>query len=454
MAIDLFNKVNETVSDIRRTRGEINTELAPIRDGLSQVNAGINAFKDISAQIGQLKANPSISQVAQLTGLSGLSGIASEANKIAGNVTNMLSNIDNTQSSVIAVAGNLANALNNSGMATNTIKDIVTKNISPSIINRTTVDVASSATPTDLGKLSNRLPRAAGSNPIRTIQKSKQNIIGEGGEYFPKDLGAGTTKSWIKLHVEKYNKEDPFIKGNLQPLKSIYLPLPKSLAELFSVNYESKDIGVVTGGIAKAGGDEADAFIGQISSVIENARAGKASETDFIGLPGVLAKTAEGIDSQEGRNVAFAKLQDLGTSALAGLGGEGIAGLADRMIGGVPNPHSTVFFKGMNLRTFTWNWYLVPRSEADSESLLKIMDALKRATLPNIDGAILTYPDLVTPSIVGENKINMKFKRCMVGDLGIDYTPDAQAFHTDGAPVSCNLSITFKEIELFTERDI
>jgi hypothetical protein len=230
--------------------------------------------------------------------------------------------------------------------------------------------------------------------------------------------------------------------------------LPKSLSELFSVNYESKDFGVITGGLAEAGGDKTTALLGEVSQLVESARTGKMDAKSFTGFSSRLDAAAKQITAEEGRDVAFAKLQDLGTSALAGMGQEGIAGLADRIVGGVPNPHSTVFFKGMNLRTFTWNWYLVPRSEADSESLLKIMDALKRATLPNIDGAILTYPDLVTPSIVGENKINMKFKRCMVGDLGIDYTPDAQAFHRDGAPVSCNLSITFKEIELFTERDI
>jgi hypothetical protein len=232
--------------------------------------------------------------------------------------------------------------------------------------------------------------------------------------------------------------------------------LPKSLSELFRVNYESKDFGVITGGLARAGGDETTALLGEVSQIVDSARQGNAENlgATFAGLSDKFENAAKQVTGQEGRDIAFAKLQSLGTSGLSGFGGEGIAGLADRIVGGVPNPHSTVFFKGMNLRTFTWNWYLVPRSEADSDSLLKIMDELKKATLPKINGSILTYPNLVTPSIMGENKINMKFKRCMVGDLGIDYTPDAQAFHRDGAPVSCNLSITFKEIELFTRDDI
>jgi hypothetical protein len=458
MAINLFNKVENVGSDIRRTIGEFNTELAPINDALQRVNSGINAFKDVSAQIGQLKSNLSISQKLQLTSLSGLSGLSSGANKIAGNITNTLSSIDNTSSSIINVSGTLASSLENSGMAVNTIRDVVSKNVSSAIVNKTPFHEASSATPSDLGKIANRLPKAARTNPVKKIQDTKDTVLGftdsnAGGLSFPKDLGEGNAKTWIKLNIEKYDRSNPFVQGSLDPIGRIFLPLPKSLVELFSVNYESKDFGIATGGILKAGGDESRAMLGDLSNIIDKARQGEA-DASALSLGSRVSDMANSITAQEGRNIAFASLQNIATTALSGVGQEGLAGLADRIVGGVPNPHSTVFFKGINLRTFTWNWYLVPRSKADSQSLRSIVNALKKATLPSIDGSILTYPNFVTPSIKGENAIDMKFKRCMVGDLGIDYTPDAQAFHEDGAPVSCNLSITFKEIEIFTQEDV
>lgn len=459
MAIDLTKKVTGAVSNSVNNYVKNTVNVNTVASQATTALNTINTFSDLSPQVGQLKTSLSISQKSQLDALSGVTGIAGSAGNITGNLTNPLAGVDNTTASVINVSSALSSALSAAGLSTDTIKGLITNKVSSAVTNKLPIDQVSSATPTDLGKLINRLPKAGKNNPVKEIEKAKEALLGiadfnYAGIAFPSDV-TSQAKSWIELEFYKYTRDNAFSPGNLGKSTKVILPLPKQLMEMFSVNYEAKDYGVLTGGILKAGGDATGTLLQKVGATVDQAMAGTLGQSEKgPSFSQAVSDFAGDVGSDEVKDVSKAKGLDLLTSALASTGNEGLAGLADQVAGGVPNPHSTVFFKGVNLRTFTWNWHLVPLSESDALVMRSVVNYLKRATLPKIEGAILRYPDFVMPKIGGQNAIDMKFKRCMIGDLGIDYAPDAQAYHDDGAPVSLNLSITFKETEIFTEDDV
>jgi len=458
MAIDLTKKVTGAVSNSVNNYVKNTVNVNTVASQATTALNTINTFSDLSPQVGQLKTSLSISQKSQLDALSGVTGISGAAGNITGNLTNPLAGVDNTTASVINVSSALSSALSAAGLSTDTIKGLITNKVSSAVTNKLPIDQVSSATPTDLGKLVNRLPKAGKNNPVKEIENAKQKLLGikdfnYAGLAFPSDV-TSQAKSWIELYFYKYNRDNAFAPGNITNATKIFLPLPKQLMEMFSVNYDAKDYGVIVGTAVQSLSGKGG-VMQQLMGVVQDSIAAGAEPEQFDQLAKTFMQTAQDPDVQSkmGDSVKM-KLQQFATSGASALGGEGVAGLADQLAGAIPNPHSTVFFKGVNLRTFTWNWHLVPLSKTDATVLKSVINELKKATLPKADGAILRYPDFVEPLIGGQNEIGMKFKKCMIGDLGIDYAPDAQAYHENGAPVSVNLSITFKETEIFTQDDV
>lgn len=60
------------------------------------------------------------------------------------------------------------------------------------------------------------------------------------------------------------------------------------------------------------------------------------------------------------------------------------------------DPNVTPLFKGINLRSMTLSWDLTPRSEADVIAIRNIVDTLRRAALPSVEGGersqVLGFP--------------------------------------------------------------
>jgi hypothetical protein len=136
---------------------------------------------------------------------------------------------------------------------------------------------------------------------------------------------------------------------------------------------------------------------------------------------------------------------------------ENLGGLAGQIAGQIPNPHPTVFFKGMQLRTFQFNWRLIPRNKTEAETLQVILKFIKIFCLPEKGGTTtLKYPHLVQiiPSGEGADKIG-NYKRSLVSSITINYTSEGtSAFFYDGHPAAIQLSLEFQEIENFTSEDV
>jgi hypothetical protein len=62
----------------------------------------------------------------------------------------------------------------------------------------------------------------------------------------------------------------------------------------------------------------------------------------------------------------------------------------------------------------------------------------------------MTYPDVFFIKLHPEPKFTFKIKPCIIEAIAADYTGgDIPAFYKNGAPVAVNMTIRFKEIEIW-----
>lgn len=125
------------------------------------------------------------------------------------------------------------------------------------------------------------------------------------------------------------------------------------------------------------------------------------------------------------------------------------------------NQQLLVLFRGINFRTFQYDFYFAPKSERESRAVSNIIKAFRFHAHPEDaleDNSIF----LIAPSTFdiefwhkGEkNKKIHQVKTCILKDYTVDYAPFGWSTLVDGMPVQTRLSLTFQETEIVTKQDI
>jgi hypothetical protein len=283
-------------------------------------------------------------------------------------------------------------------------------------------------------------PRSRRRSPDEIIKKKKEKILGVtineygdasyNGFQFPSDL-TEFAPVYLILKFKEYTRNDPFAAGSVGGDAQLRLPLPENFAFTSNIRVQEADTGIY----------------GELLNKVDPSAIGLAGEGEFrqavqaiknqVGA--ATGEDASAMIAQIAKRAAFSSLSD--TDSVVG-------GLAGQIAGAIPNPHPTVFFKGMELRQFQWNWKLVPRSKDDAEQLDIIIQLLRRFCIPTESNGFLKYPFLCQPEIKPANQVIGTFKRSMVSQLAINYTGEGtSAFFVDGRPMSVNLSMNFMEVE-------
>lgn len=204
---------------------------------------------------------------------------------------------------------------------------------------------------------------------------------------------------------------------------AIALHIPNNLSVRYSVNYESED----TAAIAMAGvaGEElAKALSSQ----------GKMSD---------LKDPAKAIVA----NIALSKAPNAGAiSAMTGL---------------APNPKKEQVFKGVDFRTFQFDYQFFPRNEKEAENVLNIIKEFKYHMHPEFKDAnnfLYIYPSEFDIFYYADGKENTNVHRhtsCVLTEMNINYTPNGQFTTFDnGMPTQINMSLSFRELALLTKDKI
>jgi hypothetical protein len=214
---------------------------------------------------------------------------------------------------------------------------------------------------------------------------------------------------------------------------------------------------------------------------------GKSTST--LGADALRASAREGLGNKTAAGITaitslFERAGPLaGATALQGALGKlsGDSFSLDDIFGGISgailNPNTELLFGGVDLRSFSLSFKLVPRHTKEAEQVNAIVQQFKKATLPSRNpGSVLGFnkkgdnkgigagfigvPKLVRVAFMhgsGEHPVLPRFKMCAITNVEINYTPDgayATYHESNGQPVAIGLDVGFQETKMVFSEEI
>jgi hypothetical protein len=122
------------------------------------------------------------------------------------------------------------------------------------------------------------------------------------------------------------------------------------------------------------------------------------------------------------------------------------------------NPKKEQLFKGVDFRTFSFDYQFFPRSQEEAANVLRIIKEFKYHMHPEFKDAgnfLYIYPSEFDISYYqnGTENLNLhKHTSCVLYELNVNYTPNG-SFTTfpNGMPTQINVTLAFKELALLTK---
>ena len=256
--------------------------------------------------------------------------------------------------------------------------------------------------------------RALAELPGRTARaKEFQDIL-----TFPSDLDL---KYCMSIRFVKYEKRAISNRKDIITQGSIYLPIPNQLNDTTSLSYNNQA--------------ELGSMIGSFSEALTGTqnRGGTIAEGGLV----------EGMQRALG----------------AAPGGEKILNAVSAVSGLAINPFLTVVFKSPTFKTHSFSWKFMPKNQAESDSLTRIVQTIKYHMLPGLltsSGVIFEYPEMVLLKIYPTEKHLYNFKPCIIKSMNVNFAPSGgPSFFRSvpGAPTGIEVKIELQEIEYFTKLD-
>lgn len=290
------------------------------------------------------------------------------------------------------------------------------------------------------------------------IEANRQSQTGVARFRFPEDLGA---------HAMIFNFKNYTYRGG-EPVtaiidSSIALPLPTNINDSYSVQLGSKELGVI--GAATA--DAASSMTGGASFSQVMQKAAAITGSAISGVEGAAKADLTTIGSNALNMARY--LARAGLTSLPG-GAEVESGISSGS-GTAVNPHASIVFDGVAMKTHQFDWTLAPKNANESTLVKNIINEFKKAALPSyasplgtststgtsFDRALLNYPSMVDIFFVGLNQeYYFYFKTCMINNITVDYTPQGQALFKDeggSRPVLVHFKIDLTEAQIHTRED-
>jgi hypothetical protein len=267
---------------------------------------------------------------------------------------------------------------------------------------------------------------------------------------FPSDIA----HHGMLLNFEEYKFKDSAgtMGVEMSLTDSILLPVPKELKQTYSTTYAEGELGALVGYLAD--------------------KAGSGSMADFEANIQAAGMEAMGT-AQEGmdKNVAamagkgLAAAAKMSTSAIARKLPAGVGDAVTAVTGLQTNPFAAAILKGVPLRKHTFNWALSPRNKGENETLINIVNVLRKNMLPSLQDTttdassggnfFMKYPDLLNVAILGDPKTMHAYKPAVITEFTFDNSNSGDpSFFTDGSPVFYDMTLSIMETDIVTQEDI
>ena len=252
---------------------------------------------------------------------------------------------------------------------------------------------------------------------------------GFGNYVFPQTLRkeVANGQDFLKINMMKYEPRGDFNKENFtfserdtdrKSIGSVILPIPGGIQDGQSCQW---------GGSTMTPLDMAKADIAL------------AGVTKGIGA----AVGAAG-DAAEKMAAGFGDNKKGIAAVIAGMAA-GAGNLLTRTTGAITNPNMELLFGGPELRTFSFQFTLAPRSKPEAMEVIKIIRFFKQGMAPIRTKSMLflksphTFKLSYKGSDGDDHKYLNKFKECALGSFGVNYTPNGNYSTYEGGVMTCLL---------------
>ena len=259
---------------------------------------------------------------------------------------------------------------------------------------------------------------------------------GFGSYVFPRSLRQGRDgQDFLKFDMLKYEPRDFDDKSfsfkkrtdtNKRTIGTVILPIPGGIQDGVGVRY---------GGSSMTPLDMAKANIA-LTTVSEGVTAG-------ISAAGQAAETVAG---------AFGDNKKALAAVIAGMAAGG-QDLLTRTTGAIANPNMELLFDGPELRTFSFQFLLAPRSQEEAKTLIQILRFFKQGMAPIRTKSRLflksphTFQLSYRNSKGQDHKYLNKFKECALANFGVNYTPNGNySTYEDGVMTAYQMTMTYREL--------
>ena len=153
--------------------------------------------------------------------------------------------------------------------------------------------------------------------------------------------------------------------------------------------------------------------------------------------------------------------KELGQGILKGLEGAGQTGALgayEISQGQIRNNRTEMKFEGIDRRSFTFTFTMMPTSQSEANAIEKIVTAFRYHAMPEIAGDVGGSRTMISPSTFDiEYKPNPhlhKISTSVLESVDVKYGGDRPQFFVDGHPVQTELTLQFKELEIITKSRI
>jgi hypothetical protein len=239
---------------------------------------------------------------------------------------------------------------------------------------------------------------------------------------FPTEISLSIEKDASFVRIEIINKSGDIIS---EEDGTINMFIPNGFQMEDSANFGTMNFGTI---------DAVKKFAGQYGSDPETAKAqATASSGESLAIGAAVI------------NKLFAGAGDGATMAAANAGV-------------VLNSKATATFEDMGIRTFSFNFKMVPSNKEDSDVMKKIEKTFRKYMYPEIIGNVaVSYPPRFKVAFHRGKKIDnympMMHEAYLTG-LSSTYNENSNMFYHTGAPTDTTLSLTFQETRQLTRDDI
>ena len=229
-------------------------------------------------------------------------------------------------------------------------------------------------------------------------------------------------------------------------LAAILLPIQGGINDSLKVNYDKNEMNFLQG-IALQGAIEAVSGLNDADK--------EAGKKEIDGFMSKLNTNREQMQAMAGAVAASAALGNL-------KGNQSPNTLGSRFNGQILNPNLELLFTGPNLREFSFQYLLTPRSPAEARQVIGIIKTFKQNMLPrtsssagadkqNTDSFFLKTPNIFRLEYQNNGSPHPflnKFKDCALQACNVEYTPQGTyATFPDGVMHAYRLTLQFTELD-------